>query len=135
MPITWLEKIKAAGLKEDDIIQSIDGSLLHSSTDCSERITRYKPGDDIKLTYQRKGDTATVSATMQIEDVAKAEKTEAKSDRALQEIYNRLGITFAPLTANIKQRFSLNEGVLISRCLRMVLLIRLAFPRYYYRFY
>ncbi|MGI8634973.1 MAG: S1C family serine protease, partial [Segetibacter sp.] len=93
----------AAGLKEGDIIQSIDGILLNSSTEFSERIARHKPGDTIKLTYQRKGATAAVSATLHSEDAAKTEKTEAKSDRALQEIYNRLGATFAPLTADIKQ--------------------------------
>ncbi|MEO6000228.1 MAG: trypsin-like peptidase domain-containing protein [Chitinophagaceae bacterium] len=104
-----------AGLKEGDIIQSIDGVLINSSTEFSERIARQKPGDTIKLTYQRKGATATVSATLHSEDVAKTEKPEATNDRALQEIYNRLGATFAPLTAEIKQHFNLNTGVLVTR--------------------
>ncbi len=108
----------AAGLKEGDIIQTIDGISLNSSTEFSERIARHKPGDVIKLTYQRKGDTATVSATLHNEDVAKNEKPEAKSDRALQEIYNRLGATFAPLTADIKQHFNLNAGVLVTKVYR-----------------
>lgn len=108
----------AAGLKEGDIIQSIDGMVLNSSTEFSERIARHKPGDTIKLTYQRKGDTDTVSATLQSEEVAKVEQTEGKSDRALQEIYNRLGATFSPLTAAIKQRFSLSAGVLVTRVYR-----------------
>jgi serine protease Do len=108
----------AAGLREGDIIQSIDGILLNSSTEFSERIARQKPGDVIKLTYLRKSATATVSATLHNEDVAKAEKTEAKSDRALQEIYNRLGATFAPLTADIKQRLSLSAGVLVTKVYR-----------------
>ncbi len=102
-----------AGLKEGDIIQSIDDILINSSTEFSERIARQKPGDTIKLTYQRKGATATVSATLHSE-VAKPEKPEAKSDRALLEIYNRLGATFAPLTADIKQRFNLGAGVLVT---------------------
>jgi serine protease Do len=108
----------AAGLREGDIIQSIDGILLNSSTEFSERIARQKPGDVIKLTYLRKSATATVSATLHNEDVAKAEKTEAKRDRALQEIYNRLGATFAPLTADIKQRLSLSAGVLVTKVYR-----------------
>jgi serine protease Do len=108
----------AAGLREGDIIQSIDGILLNSSTEFSERIARQKPGDVIKLTYLRKSATSTVSATLHNEDVAKAEKTEAKSDRALQEIYNRLGATFAPLTADIKQRLSLSAGVLVTKVYR-----------------
>ncbi|MEO8471242.1 MAG: trypsin-like peptidase domain-containing protein [Chryseolinea sp.] len=105
----------AAGLKEGDIIQSVDGALINSSTEFSERIARQKPGDIIKLTYQRKGATNTVSATLQGEAVARTEKAEAKSDGALREIYNRLGATFAPLTADVKQRFNLNSGVLVTK--------------------
>ncbi len=103
-----------AGLKEGDIIQSINGISLNSSTEFSERIARQKPGDSIKLTYQRKGATATVFATLRNEVAAKPEKQEAKSDRALLEIYNRLGATFAPLNADIKQRFNLGAGVLVT---------------------
>lgn len=107
-----------AGLKEGDIIQSLDGIVLNSSTEFSERIARHKPGDVIKLTYQRKGDTAITTATLQNEDVAKDEKNKTKSARALHEIYNRLGATFTPLTADIKQQFNLNAGVLVTKVLR-----------------
>jgi S1-C subfamily serine protease len=44
-----------AGLKEGDIIQSIDGTQLASSTEFSERIARHRPDDIIKLTYLRDG--------------------------------------------------------------------------------
>lgn len=105
----------AAGLKEGDIIQSIDGIQLNSSTEFSERIARHKPGDVIKLTYLRKGATDTTSATLKSEEPA---KTTAKSNGALQQIYNRLGATFAPLTADLKQHFNLNSGVLVTNVSR-----------------
>ena len=108
----------AAGLKEGDIIQSIDGIPLNSSTEFSERIARQKPGDMIKLTYLRNGAIGTVSATLKNEDAAKSENTEAKSGRALEEIYKRLGATFAPLTGEVKQRLNLNAGVLVTKVLR-----------------
>jgi S1-C subfamily serine protease len=44
-----------AGLKEGDIIQSIDGTQLASSTEFSERIARHRPDDVIKLSYLRDG--------------------------------------------------------------------------------
>jgi S1-C subfamily serine protease len=53
-----------AGLKEGDIIQSIDGTQLASSTEFSERIARHRPDDIIKLSYLRDGKTKTVSATL-----------------------------------------------------------------------
>jgi S1-C subfamily serine protease len=52
-----------AGLKEGDIIQSIDGIQLSSSTEFSERI-RHRPDDIIKLSYLRDGKVKTVSATL-----------------------------------------------------------------------
>jgi serine protease Do len=105
----------AAGLQAGDIIQNIDGVLINSSTEFSERIARRKPGDVVKLTYRRKGATATVPVTLQSDDKPKTENTESKSDAALLEIYNRLGATFAPLTADIKERFNLTSGVLVTR--------------------
>jgi predicted metalloprotease with PDZ domain len=53
-----------AGLKEGDIIQSIDGIQLSSSTEFSERIARHRPDDIIKLSYLRDGKVKTVSATL-----------------------------------------------------------------------
>lgn len=108
----------AAGLKKGDIIQRINGISINSSTEFSERIARLKPGDTIKLTYQRKGAIATVSATLHSEAVVKTAKTEPKNDRALEDIYNRLGASFAPLTAEIKQYFNLRAGVLVTKVYR-----------------
>jgi S1-C subfamily serine protease len=104
-----------AGLKEGDIIQSIDGILLNSSTEFSERIARQKPGDTINLTYLRKGAIGKTSATLNSEGVAKTEKPEPNNERAFEEIYNRIGATFAPLTSDIKQYFNLNAGVLVTK--------------------
>lgn len=103
-----------AGLREGDIIQSIDGIQLTSSSEFSERIARHKPGDVIKLTYMRKGNVATASVTLKGEAPV---KNEVKTNE-LSEIYNRLGATFAPLTAEAKQRFNLTAGVLVKDVLR-----------------
>jgi serine protease Do len=108
----------AAGLKEGDIIQSIDGIPLNSSTEFSERIARQKPGDMIKLTYLRNGAIGTVSATLKSEESVKSGNKEAKNGSELEEIYKRLGATFAPLTDEVKERFNLNAGVLVTKVLR-----------------
>jgi S1-C subfamily serine protease len=60
-----------AGLKEGDIIQSIDGTQLASS-EFSERIARHRPDDIIKLSYLRDGKTKTVSATLKRKPVKTA---------------------------------------------------------------
>ncbi|WP_069658766.1 trypsin-like peptidase domain-containing protein [Arcticibacter eurypsychrophilus] len=101
----------SAGLKEGDIIRSIDGLQLTSSSQFSEMIARHKPGDVIKLSYMRKGKVATASVTLKSEEPAKKATT---SSDALKKIYNRLGASFAPLTAEIKQHFNLNSGVVVT---------------------
>lgn len=95
----------AAGLKEGDVIQSIDGVPLRSSTEFSERIARHKPGDAVVLTYLRGRDTASTKATL------KGEEPAAANSGDLRDIYNRLGATFAPLSAGVKQRLNIEAGV------------------------
>lgn len=99
----------SAGLKEGDVIQSIDGIELSSSSEFSERIARHKPGDVIKLTYLRNANAATATVTLKGEEP----KAIVKADE-LQGIYQRLGASFAPLTTDIRQRFNLREGVLVT---------------------
>jgi Do/DeqQ family serine protease len=100
---------QAAGLKEGDIIQSIDGVQLGSSSEFSERIARRRPGDVVKLTYLRNGNTATTSVTLKNQEV-----NTARASQSLEEIYNKLGATFAPPPAELKQRFGINSGVVVT---------------------
>jgi serine protease Do len=100
-----------AGLKEGDIIQSIDGTQLASSTEFSERIARHRPEDVIKLTYLRDGKSKTVSATLKKEVPLKAISS---SNESLGQIYDKLGVSFAPLTDQQKQYFNINSGVVVT---------------------
>jgi serine protease Do len=100
-----------AGLKEGDIIQSIDGVPLASSTEFSERIARHRPEDIIKLSYLRDGKIKTVSATLKKETPTKAISS---SNESLGQIYAKLGVSFAPLTDRQKQYFNINSGVVVT---------------------
>ena len=100
-----------AGLKEGDIIQSIDGIQLASSTEFSERIARHRPDDIIKLSFLRDGKINTVSATLKGETPA---KIAANSNESLDQIYAKLGVSFAPLTDRQKHYFNINSGVVVT---------------------
>jgi serine protease Do len=104
----------AAGLKEGDIIQSIDGLQLVSSSEFSERIARHRPGDVILLGFLRNGKATTVSATLKGEVPT---NITSKSNESLEEIYNKLGVSLAPLTDQQKQYFNLNSGVMVTNVL------------------
>ncbi|EOR93292.1 HtrA protease/chaperone protein [Arcticibacter svalbardensis MN12-7] len=114
-----------AGLKEGDIIQSLDGVQLNSSTEFSEYVARHEPGDVIKLGYLRKGKKAITSATLKEET---SQAPVAKSVQSLEEIYNRLGARFGPLTNTIRQQYNLNSGVIVEEIKRDGFFERVGIP-------
>jgi serine protease Do len=98
-----------AGLKEGDVLQGIDDMTIKSSADFSERIARRRPGDKIKLDYLRNGKKNSTSVTLD------KEKAILKTDgNSLEEIYDRLGATFVPLSPALKQRLELTGGVVVA---------------------
>ena len=99
----------AAGLKEGDIIQSIDGVPIASSSEFSERIARHRPGDVVELAYLRNGKIHSISVKLKEETKALTRRTQSQ-----QEIFNKLGASFAPLSDALKQRYELNGGVIVS---------------------
>ncbi len=100
-----------AGLKEGDIVQSIDDIRLSSSAEFSERIARHRPGETIRLSYLRSGKADTVSVTLKSEAPPNSASENAAS---LEVIYRRLGASFEPLTNALKQRFNLNDGIVVT---------------------
>jgi serine protease Do len=53
-----------AGLKEGDVIRKVNGVEVNSSSELQEQIARYRPGDKVKVIYERKGDEKTVDVTL-----------------------------------------------------------------------
>jgi serine protease Do len=98
-----------AGLKEADIIQSIDGIPIYSSGELSERIARHRPDDTIKLSYQRDGKEYAITARLKGNP-----STDALREKPLQKILDRLGADFATLTPEQERRLNLRSGVLIT---------------------
>lgn len=99
-----------AGLKEGDIIQSIDGIPLQSSSEFSERIARHRPKDAVLLTYLRNGKSNTVSASLDAEPKA----DEQGDGLSLDKIYEKLGASFEPLSSDLKQHFNIRSGVVVT---------------------
>jgi serine protease Do len=114
----------AAGLQEGDVIQSIDGVQIASSSEFSERIARQRPGDKVTLTYLRDGKSQRASVTLKGE-----EPTTVKRAQSLEEIYNKLGAGFAPLPDELKERFGVNSGVVVTEVRRGGFFDQLGIPR------
>ena len=99
-----------AGLREGDIIQSVDGIQITSSSEFSEWIARHRPGDVIKLTYLRDGKQNTVEVKL----LEEPERPDARSTEALERILEKLGAGFAPLGNDLKEYFNIHSGVVVT---------------------
>lgn len=54
----------AAGLKSGDVITSLDGAMVGNYNDLRKAVTSHKPGERVLVTFIRKGESQTVSATL-----------------------------------------------------------------------
>jgi putative serine protease PepD len=53
-----------AGLQPDDVITKLDGTELRTTNDLSSFIDEHEPGDEVRATYSRDGETATLTVTL-----------------------------------------------------------------------
>ena len=53
-----------AGLKAGDVITAFDGTAVASADDLTSAVSEKSPGDEVKITYTRDGDSHTVQATL-----------------------------------------------------------------------
>jgi serine protease Do len=116
--ITGVQQNSAAaesGLQEGDIIQSINGNTVNSSVELSERIARRHPGDQIALTYLRKGKVLSSNATLKS---LPSDGLAANTGPSLNDIYNKLGAKFAPINDRVKQGYGISSGMLVTATAR-----------------
>ncbi|WP_181304514.1 Do family serine endopeptidase [Rufibacter sp. XAAS-G3-1] len=55
---------KTAGIQEGDVITEINGVKVSTGAQLQEQVTRYRPGDKIKVSYMRGGSTKTTNVTL-----------------------------------------------------------------------
>jgi Do/DeqQ family serine protease len=107
---------EAAGLQKGDIITKVEGNKVYESSDLQERVGRLQPGDKVRLTVLRNGAERNFTITLK-GDPAPAKRTAAVSKSA-EELYNKLGASFQPLTPAQKAKFRLQSGVVVTQVRR-----------------
>ncbi|QCR24995.1 deoxyribonuclease HsdR [Pontibacter sp. SGAir0037] len=106
----------AAGLKTGDIIQRVDGAVVNSSAEFSERVARHRPGDKLELTYLRNGRKNNTSVTLKGAESANA--IAGDNSGAGGGLHAKLGATFAPVPESYRRRYGLNAGVVVTELQR-----------------
>lgn len=106
---------EAAGLQKGDVITKVEGNPVYESSDLQERVGRLQPGDKIRLTVLRAGAEKNFTITLKGEPAA---SNKTASNKSAEELYNKLGASFQPLTQAQKSKFRLNAGVVVTQVRR-----------------
>lgn len=99
---------EAAGLKEKDVVISINNEPVETTADLQEKISRYRPGDRIEVGYLRKGKAEKVNVTLRNIDGGTGVVAQGSSTGTV------FGAALTPLGADEKKQFNIESGVRIS---------------------
>lgn len=95
-----------AKLKEGDIITAINNINIASVAELQEQIGRYRPGDQITLTYIR--DNKTQTTTVNLKNRSGNTNIIKNADTTI------LGATFGEVDTRLSQKYRLNAGIQIT---------------------
>ncbi|HTM65877.1 MAG TPA: trypsin-like peptidase domain-containing protein [Flavipsychrobacter sp.] len=97
-----------AGIKAGDFITDINGIGVRTETELQEQVARYRPGDNISVSYLRNGKT--YHTTVQLTNI---NGTTAILEKG-QQTAGLLGASFQPLSAADKRKFNIDHGVAVT---------------------
>ncbi len=100
-----------AGIQQGDIISKVEGSPAYASSDLQERVGRLQPGDKVHLTVLRGNEEKAFTVTLK----ADAPAPRVAVSKSAEELFNKLGASFAPLNNSQKAKFHVNGGVVITQ--------------------
>lgn len=103
-----------AGLKKGDVIIKVEGKPVYESSDLQEPVARLQPGDKIALTVARGNEEKNFSVTLKA-DAGNLGNRSAASSKSAEEMYNKLGASFKPLSPAQKAKFHVNSGVVVTQ--------------------
>jgi Do/DeqQ family serine protease len=96
-----------AGIRKGDFITAINGTPIRTEPELQEQLARYKPGDNISVSYLRSGATRTVS--VQLKNI-EGTTTIIKQPGATRV----LGANFRSLSSDEKKKYEVDGGVLVE---------------------
>jgi S1-C subfamily serine protease len=98
---------REAGIREGDVILSVNGVKVNSSAELQEQVSRYRPGEEVKVTVRRDGNLKQFNVILRnLEGSTEIVKRE--------DIMDVLGATFEPLSDREKRNLGIRNGVRVK---------------------
>ncbi len=101
---------KEAGIKAGDVILKIDDTEVNKTSELQEKISRYRPGDEVEILIKRKGQEKIIEASLKNMQGT----TEIVKRKAVDDI---LGAEFRDISDNEKRRLGIKYGVKVEKLL------------------
>jgi Do/DeqQ family serine protease len=98
----------AAGIRQGDVLLSIDGEPLESAGDLQQEIAERSPGDDVTLELLRDGERREVRVELEVVDLDIPTAPDEPGDA---DAVQRLGMTIGPLTPQIRGQLEMENDV------------------------
>lgn len=108
-----------AGIRKGDIITAIDGVKVNDSATLLEQIGKRRPGDKVKVEFERDGESRSVVVTLQ--NKSGEAKLLSRDDRDVAEL---LGGKFATASSSLCKQLDIRGGVQVVKIIDAGLLQR-----------
>jgi len=108
-----------AGVKSGDVIITVDGKEVNAANELQTIIGSHHPGDEVALKIYRDGNTIDKTVILKPKDeksnqVAENTTPKEQSSDMSSKSFETIGITVSPLTGSMKEKFDVENGVIIT---------------------
>jgi serine protease Do len=101
-----------AGIKAGDIITKVEGQPAYQGSDLQERVGEMQPGDKLNLTVLHSGEEKNYTLTLKADAGV---PREAELSKSAEELFNKLGASFMPISPDQKAKFGVTHGVIVTQ--------------------
>lgn len=105
-----------AGIRKNDYITRVNDVTVNSEPELLEQVARFKPGDNVSVTYNRDGKE--YNTTVLLKNVNGTTAVLKGQTASISEV---LGAAMRPLSLEEKNRYGAENGVLVTKIARGVL--------------
>ncbi len=96
---------REAGIKEGDVILNVAGEPVNSAAELQEKVSRFRPGEDVKIVIKRKNDKKQFTVTL---------RNKHGDTQIVRDNVTFLGARFEPITNEDKNYLKIENGIKIT---------------------
>ena len=97
---------REAGIKKGDVIISVEGGRVNSAAELQEKISQFRPGDDVKIVVKRDGDRKQFNVTL---------RNKHGDTQIVRDNITVLGASFETVSLDELKKLDIENGIKIAK--------------------